>query len=520
MAFRTEEAISRRRGLVDGAPLPPKCDGSSMRGMFKDADTAESLSEVRAESAIPQALARDLEALSPMESDLSGVVHDVFRGCQLVVAKNWPAHTGGSLVSFGSLQLGLLRHGDELDLLYVAAPDVLLPKFCDQLAAHFETQSSVCAITSEGDLAAPGLTFNLRRVDVRLFLAQHIPELPSPAPNAVAANMAALCAREASETLLNSVPNTHVFRALSKFVRHWARQRGIYGTFLGFFGGPAWAVCCARVCQMYPQAKPAQLVLLFFRTLREWDWSQPFCILPPSYGRAEQTNPRNQQATTMSALLPIAAGISASPHVTETTSKIMLQELLRAYRKANHLDLARAGGPLSSDREQQPSNMDLSIEGRPCLASEPQFFKHFRHYLEVKILALDEGVMHKWFQWTKKFMSEFVPVFEEVGNTSVVLRPWPEVFVCKHADWPHGRAMFIGLQLERREQPDDTNCRYDLREPLVRLLETITAWPLADEYKGKFDLCIQHVRKSDVQQWLDSRARGEITGVGASNLTS
>ena len=58
--------------------------------------------------------------------------------------------------------------------------------------------------------------------------------------------------RRVSEKIQKLVPDVDKFRKLLRIVKHWAKQRGIYSSSLGFLGGVNWAILAARVCQMYP----------------------------------------------------------------------------------------------------------------------------------------------------------------------------------------------------------------------------------------------------------------------------
>jgi len=46
--------------------------------------------------------------------------------------------------------------------------------------------------------------------------------------------------------------------------------KGIYSNALGFLGGVSWAMLVARVCQLYPNAASATLVLKFFLVFSKW----------------------------------------------------------------------------------------------------------------------------------------------------------------------------------------------------------------------------------------------------------
>merc|ERR1719316_1156028 len=81
-----------------------------------------------------------------------------------------------------------------------------------------------------------------------------------------------------ADQILNLVPNRETFRQTLRFVKYWARQRGIYSNVLGFFGGITWSLLVARVCQLYPYYAPSQLVSRFFRLFAQWNWTKPVML--------------------------------------------------------------------------------------------------------------------------------------------------------------------------------------------------------------------------------------------------
>merc|ERR1719215_1100262 len=128
-----------------------------------------------------------------------------------------------------------------------------------------------------------------------------------------------MLAREAGEQLLASVPDPRLFVTLLRFVRHWAKQRGVYGSFLGFFGGAAWAVACAHVCRAHPQLELSTLTARFFRSMSRWDWKQPLSLQPS----ASNSTAAGAVPPAMGLPAICSKGISASPYVSETTAKIL-----------------------------------------------------------------------------------------------------------------------------------------------------------------------------------------------------
>jgi poly(A) polymerase len=45
---------------------------------------------------------------------------------------------------------------------------------------------------------------------------------------------------------------------------------------MGFFGGVAWAMLVARICQLYPNAIAGAIVSRFFRIM--YQWCGLFCL--------------------------------------------------------------------------------------------------------------------------------------------------------------------------------------------------------------------------------------------------
>lgn len=51
-----------------------------------------------------------------------------------------------------------------------------------------------------------------------------------------------------SDLILNSVTNKENFIYLLKYVKLWARNKGIYSGKIGYLGGISWAILCAKIC--------------------------------------------------------------------------------------------------------------------------------------------------------------------------------------------------------------------------------------------------------------------------------
>lgn len=77
-----------------------------------------------------------------------------------------------------------------------------------------------------------------------------------------------------------TVPN---FRMALRFIKLWAKNRGIYSNVFGYLGGVSWAILTAYVCQLYPFAAPSKLLEKFFQLYQQWKWPFPIFLNEPKY---------------------------------------------------------------------------------------------------------------------------------------------------------------------------------------------------------------------------------------------
>ena len=74
--------------------------------------------------------------------------------------------------------------------------------------------------------------------------------------------------------ILNAVPNVKHFQSTLKYVKLWAKTKGIYSNVMGYLGGISWAILVAKICQLYPNYKPSKLFERFFMIYNRWEWDE------------------------------------------------------------------------------------------------------------------------------------------------------------------------------------------------------------------------------------------------------
>jgi len=459
-------------------------------------------------TALVQQFAANLDSCSPCmhaakAEQIESVLSEILYMCQDIAAQLLEPGMDkelGEMLSVGAYHLGVLLPDDQVDVVYVVPLHMTLPETLAIMQENLEAMESevedICLAGTDGLLAAPGLQFKLRGVHIKLLLSHCIPDLPPPYGETVVWHTAGVLAHDVAETLLVSVPDVTIFRDLLRFVRHWAKQRGIYGSYLGFMGGTAWAICVARICQMHPQADLAQLTARFFRVLSRWNWQEPLCLLPDcGSGQHVPTVPvpgGSGSDAIISVLLPVDNPVSATPNLTDTTTKISQRELQHGFLRTRQVELERAQWE--------------------HVCSTPPFFQRYRHFLELDFMASSPAVFASWQSWGSRQTQNLVQLFENTCGKVVTLRPWPAWIDFKDASWPCACALFVGLQLERNgDDPNEGGKRsVDLREPIVRFLEAVSSWPDAGKNADQFELLIRHIRLADLKQWMENRSKGIV----------
>jgi len=460
----------------------------------------------RPRTALVEHLTANLHICSPSmhaakEEHIQSILLAVLNMCQDIAAQGLKPGMDeelGHFLPIGAYHLGVLLPDDQVDIVYVTPLHMTLPGTLAILHEKLESMESevedMCLAGHDGLLAAPGLQFKLRGIHIKLLLSHCIPDLPPPHGETVRWSTAGVLAHEVSEKLLASVPDVAMYRQLLKFARHWAKQRGVYGSYFGFMGGTAWAICAARICQMYPHADLAQLASRFFKVLSRWDWQKPLCLLPDDVsGQHTSTvlaSDGSLSDVTISVFLPVGHSVPATPYVTGTTTKILQKELQHGFRRTQQVELARAQWE--------------------HVYSTARFFHRYRHYLELDFMAASPAVFSSWLSWGRQQIQNLVPLFESTSSKYVTLRPWPEWLDFKHAEWPHACAIFVGVHVDRNgDTQSETGKRsLDLREPTVKFLEAANSWPEAEKNADQYELLIRHVRLAELNQWMENRKNG------------
>lgn len=192
----------------------------------------------------------------------------------------------------GSYRLGVGGPGTDVDTLCVVPRSVQREDFFTVFHQMLSERPEVTDLTAVPDAFVPIMNMKFNGIEIDLLFAQLL--LPSVPDNlelkddSLLRGLAPECVRSlggsrVTDEMLRLVPNVQVFRDSLRAIKLWAKKRGVYGNVMGFLGGVAWAICVARVCQLYPNKPAGVIVNRFFSVLAQW------CVEPCSYASRDHT---------------------------------------------------------------------------------------------------------------------------------------------------------------------------------------------------------------------------------------
>lgn len=81
-----------------------------------------------------------------------------------------------------------------------------------------------------------------------------------------------------TDEILSLVPNKKVFHGALRCIKYWAKRRGLTGHLYGYFGGVAYAISVARICQLFPNMCEYTIICKYFELYKEWKWPTPVML--------------------------------------------------------------------------------------------------------------------------------------------------------------------------------------------------------------------------------------------------
>eukprot|EP00605_Chrysophyceae_sp_TOSAG23-4_P000983 GSChrysophyteH1.ASY1.ANO1.1083.1 assembled CDS len=341
----------------------------------------------------------------------------------LRVVKDWVNISNGAgtqLRIFGSTRLGVHAPEADIDVLCLAPNFVFRHDFFTSLKAKLESRFDVQQLSAVPEAYTPVMKFNIdgQPVDMifaSLSLYMKIPEeIDILENNACLFNLdeqsiRSLNGSRVAERICQVVPNFEHFCVTLRTVKRWAKQRGLYSNVLGFLGGVNWAILVAFVCQRYPHACPALLLLRFFQMFAIWPWTTPVMLVDLLLSQLYALpiwNPKlyaKERAHVMPIISPAFPAMNTAYNVGLPQYRAIHEEILRASLIFQEYVNSSAGSSPNTTHE--------------------DFFSKYSRYIQIDISADTEDEKRLWFGWVESRIRLLIVGLEQAFSGALCVHP-------------------------------------------------------------------------------------------------
>ncbi|EOB15538.1 poly(A) polymerase pla1 [Nosema bombycis CQ1] len=336
---------------------------------------------------------------------------------------------GGKIFTFGSYRLGVHSKGADIDVLCIVPKHVTRKDFFVNFYFMLEKEKDIKDLTKIEEAYVPLIKLKIQDIPIDLTFARlnvsSVKDNINLLNNSILKNMDEKCVlslngSRVTDEILNLVPNINTFHSALRCIKYWAKRRCIYGNSYGYFGGVAFSISVARVCQMFPNASSYFIVGKYFETYASWKWPSPVILKPIidlSYNM-KVWDPKvypSDKYHKMPVITPAYPSICSTHNVTNSTQNLIQKEFQRANEILN----------LKDD--------DLNCISTPVtsilkdLFTLSDFFRDHKFFLQVLVLSTEEDLFGAWEGFVESKIRILATKMENIEDVSFAY-PFPQPF--------------------------------------------------------------------------------------------
>lgn len=288
------------------------------------------------------------------------------------------------LFPFGSYRLGVCNTTSDIDCLCITPRFVTRNDFFRILHSLLDKNPKVVGLQKIESAFVPILTMEYDTIDIDISFASldmdTVTDQIDLSDDSLLNNLdmhayMSINGVRTNDMLLQLLPNVENFRTLLRFIRLWSKKRAIYGNVYGYLGGVNLALLAAFICQRYPNAPSATLVLMFFYELMDWEWPNPIYINTPNQGPLESWDPSTSQDV-MPIITPSYPCINSTRSASKSTLHRMTEEFKLGFKLTNSI--------ISKKKKWKK------------LIDETNFFTLYKTYIRIEISADSQKSFDIW----------------------------------------------------------------------------------------------------------------------------
>jgi poly(A) polymerase Pap1 len=194
---------------------------------------------------------------------------------------NLPASddVGGRIFTTGSYRYNAHSSGSDIDVVLIAPEKLTLAHFTSRLPNILKQSPHVTDMVVIAEARVPLITMRIYGIDFDLSFGSvgrpRVPDDINMLDDRILIGLTPQSTKAANavrvaDLLIKSVPNVAVFRQVLRFIKVWAKARGVYSFKIGYPSGIGWAILCAKICQCYPNKNGAGTIFHFFAFYASW----------------------------------------------------------------------------------------------------------------------------------------------------------------------------------------------------------------------------------------------------------
>lgn len=433
---------------------------------------------------------------------------------------------GGKIFTFGSYRLGVHGPGSDIDTLCVVPKHVSREDFFEVFEDLLRNMEGVAEVSGVPEAYVPIVKTKICGIPMDFLMARlalsSIPDDLSLKDDNLLRNLDERCVRSlngsrVNDEILRLVPNPEVYRDSLRCIKLWAQRRAIYSNVNGFFGGVAWAILVARICQLYPNATAGAIVSRFFIIMYQWTWPQPVLLKQIEEGPlpVRVWNPKlypADRAHRMPIITPAYPAMCATHNVTASTQMILTEEFKKG---ADIVDKIIVGTATWAD-----------------LFAKHDFFHKYRYYLQIVASTGDPDLQIKWAGTVESRLRQLVMKLEFV-DTLICAHPFikgfDQISYCLSQDemnqvidgqiseaiakrnvastegnpdskTVYSTTFFIGLHIQPKPSGVTGPRKLDISYPTTEFIKLVKMWEKYDE--DTMGISVRYMKSSGLPEYV------------------
>ncbi|KAI5181819.1 poly(A) polymerase [Nematocida sp. AWRm80] len=396
------------------------------------------------------------------------------------------------IFTFGSYRLGVNSSGADIDTLCVVPNFVSRNEFFTGFYEELSTKEYISDISKVTNTFVPLIKFKIHSIPIDLLMARldlpSIPEDINMLDNKLLKHMDEKCilslnGNRVTDEILNQVPNIRTFHSALRFIKYWGQARYLYGHAFGYPGGVAYALCVAKICQMFPEMGPFGIIAKFFMTFSKWNWPQPVIIkeVPDCNYNLKIWDPKTNPAhknDKMPIITPVYPPICATRNITVSTLTMIKRDMIRCSNIFDSLLAEKISIP----------------EAIGALCEPTDFFSRHKNYLVVAMAGDHVKEFHKFIGFAEiklRVLAQKLEAIENIAYSYV----FPKVYSlevstandnfllkkinCSPETTYSFSVIFIGIEFSSAKLPINASRKMNLKKPVQETKD------LLGQYEGE-----------------------------------